>query len=208
MISRIVSESVRTGWSADHVSSAPPASAVPSRDTKSTNRTPRNRRRSSSRRAVLLPTWNSVPSGSRTDATSSSLSPLPVRSVAQVCSPLSSGVLSCDRSNCRQSSGMLKNRTSRSDPSVRTNSGPWSDASCTVRISRGERVDAAPRVSAGELHDRRLDGFAIVTGAGTAPAAHRSGRRSRPSWRRRRSRTTARGGSRGCGGAAHATLRT
>ena len=53
----------------------------------------------------------SVPSRSRTDATSSR-SPLPMSSAAHICWPLSGGVASCDRSNRRHASGMLTKMTS------------------------------------------------------------------------------------------------
>ena len=47
----------------------------------------RKRRGGASRRAVLLPTWKSVPSGSRTDATSSGSPSSDPPSMLHVCSP-------------------------------------------------------------------------------------------------------------------------
>ncbi len=134
MMPRTVSASVRTGRSADAVSTAPPASPMRMMDTKSRSRTRRNCASTSSRRSVLRPTWKTVPSGKRSDATSSPSPPSPVESVAQPCSPLSGGVASLDKSKRRHASGMLRKMTSRSAPIVRTKNGPGAAPTRDARI--------------------------------------------------------------------------
>ena len=108
----------RSGARAERVMRTPPTTAKKRLETKSKAAAARKRRRMSERTSVLLPTWKSVPSPRRIEATSKA-APGPGRSV-QPGSDSEPGATRLRRSRPIQDDGTLAKRASARDPSTRT----------------------------------------------------------------------------------------